>query len=238
MFKRCFLLIIAVTVAAACGASPTPAPTASELKLSPPWTGSEHFEYNIVAAKDGAAIGTGTIDVKPANSTTTIEQEYRFDTVVQHNIIQIDPQSLKPISGSQQVTGSKNDYSLATTYAGSALTIKATTAQGDKNLTIQVAPNAIDNDSVLMALRGIPFADGYTAPLNIVVAATALQVPSTLTVAARETLTVPAGTFETYKVALDFGSGSGQTAWFEVAAPHRMIQYANGGEKFVLAKSS
>lgn len=238
MLKRWLLLLFVAVLAAACGTSSTPAATSSELKLSPPWAGVEHFEYNIVADKDGSPIGSGTIDVKPSTTATTIEQQYQIGAVAQDITIEVDPQTLKPISGTQQVVGSPNDYSLATTYQNNTLTIKATTAQGEKDFTIDVAPGAIDNDSLLMVLRAVPFAEGYSASINIVVATTALQVPSTLTVAGKETVVVPAGSFEVYKVTLDFGSGAGQTVWYEVAAPHRLIQYDNGQTKFVLAQSA
>ncbi|HZY43942.1 MAG TPA: DUF3108 domain-containing protein [Anaerolineae bacterium] len=238
MLRKWFAITLIAALAGACGTNPMPVATSNELKLSPPWTGTEHFDYTVMADQDGSPIGSGAIDVKPSSDATTIEQHYQFDKVAQHLVVRIDPQSLKPLGGTQQVSGSPNDYSLATKYQNNELTIKATTSQGEKDFTLEVAPDAIDNDSVLMVLRGVPLTDGYSASFHIVVATTALQVPTTLNVAARETVTVPAGTFNTYKVTLGFGSGPGQTAWYEVAAPHRMIQYDNGQDKFVLVKSS
>ncbi len=238
MLKKCFLIIIAALAAACTNASPTSTATTTELKLSPPWTGNEHFEYNLLDDKDGSSIGAGTIDVRPSSTATSIEHLYQIGKVTQHIISIVDPHSLHPISGEQQVTGSPNDFSLVTTYLSNTLTIKATTVQGEKDFTIDVAPDSIDNDSVLMVVRAFPLAAGSTTSFDIVVGASAQQVKSTVTVVSQETLTVPAGTFETYKVTLGFGSGSGQTIWYEVAAPHRMIQYDNGSNKFVLAKSS
>jgi hypothetical protein len=238
MLKKWFLIALIAALAAACSTSPTPSATSTELKLSPPWIGNEHFEYNLLSDQDGSPIGSGTIDVRPSSTATSIEQLYQIGKVTQHIIGTIDPQSLRPISGEQQVTGSQKDFSLVTTYQNNTLTIKATTAQGEKDFTIGVAPDSIDNDSVLMTLRAFPLADGYTTSFNTVVGASALQINSTLSVVGKETITVPAGTFETYKVTLGFGSGSNQTTWYEVAAPHRLIQYDNGQNKFVLAKSS
>ncbi len=238
MLMKWFLSALLAALAAACGTSPAPSATSNELKLSPPWIGNEHFEYNLLSDETGSPIGSGTIEVRPSSNATTIEHRYLIGKVTQHIISIVDPQRLNPISGEQQITGSQNDFSLVTSYQNNVLTIKATTAQGEKDFTISVAPDSIDNDSVLMALRAFPLADGYTTSFNTVVGASALQIKSTLTVAGKETITVPAGTFETYKVTLGFGSGSDQITWYEVAAPHRLIQYDNGQNKFVLAKSS
>ncbi len=206
------------------------------MKLTPPWKGAEHFEYNIVKDSDNSAVGTSVFDIQPASDATTIEQRYQLGKVAQHFVVKVDPQTLKPLASDQELTGSPNDFSLTATYADNKLAATAKTAQGDKNATIDIAPDAYDNNSLLAILRGLPFSEGTAAAFTNVVTANAAQVKSTATVSGQESVTVPAGTFDTYKVVMDFGGAQKQTAWYEVADPHRLIKYDNGTTQFVLVK--
>jgi hypothetical protein len=236
MFRKLSWLITTVALVAGCAASPTPAP-GNALTLTPPWKGDEHFEYNWVSSQDNSIVGTSTFDIKLAADVTTLDEQDKIGTVTQHTVVKVDPQTLKPLSGQREVSGSPSDYTLTSTYQDGKLSITAKTAQGDKNASIDVPTDAIDNDSLLMVLRGAPLAEGYSASFTVIVSANALQVQSTAVVSATESVTVPAGTFQTYKVDFNF-SGTQQTAWYEVAAPHRLIQYANGATRLELVKET
>ncbi len=244
MFKRAVLILCVLAIVAGCGsnATSTASPSGSTstapatLKLTPPWKGAEHAEYDIVNSSDNSALGTSTIDIQPAADATTIEQRYQIGAVTQHFVVKVDPQTLKPRASDQELAGSPNDFSLTATYADNKLSITAKTAQGDKSTTIDVSPDAYDNNSLLAILRGLPFSTGDASSFTNVITANAAQVKSTATVAGQEAVTVPAGTFDTYKVVMDFGGAQKQTAWYEVADPHRLIKYDNGTTQFVLAK--
>lgn len=240
MFKKSIGLLLVVWLAAGCATNATPAASnpSNALALTPPWTADEHFEYNLVSSQNGSPIGSSTITIRLAPETTTFEEQDQLGKITQHDVVKVNPRSLKPISNEKQVTGSPNDFSLTATYQSGKLTVAAQTAQGDKNATVDVAVDAIENDSVLMALRGAPLTESYSAVFPIVVSANAAQIKTTVTVTGKESISVPAGSFETYKVEMTFGGAQKQTLWYEVAAPHRLIQYDNGATKFVLAKSS
>ncbi len=244
MFKKVVFILIVMVIAVGCSSNTTPTTSSSTptstasatLQVTPPWKGSEHAEYNIVKDSDNSALGTSTIDIQPASDATTIEQRYQIGNVAQHFVVKVDPQTLKPLTSTQELTGSPNDFSLTATYADNKLTVTAKTAQGDKNATIAVAPDAYDNNSLLAILRGLPFGTGAAASFTNVVTANAAQVKSTAAIAGQESVSVPAGTFETYKVIMEFGGVQKQTAWYEAAEPHRLIKYDNGTTQFVLAK--
>jgi hypothetical protein len=243
MPRKIVLILAIALVATSCSSSVTPTTSLAgatsaapvPLQVTPPWQGSEHAEYNIIKDSDQAALGTGTIDIQPASGVTTIEQRYQIGAVNQHLVVEVDAQTLKPLTSTQEITGSPNDFSLTATYAANKLAITAKTAQGDKSTTIDVDADAYDNNSLLAILRGFPFGMETAASFTNVVTANAAQVKSTAAVAAQESVTVPAGTFDTYKVILGFG-GTQQTAWYEVATPHHLIKYDNGTTQFVLTK--
>ncbi len=240
MFKKVVIVLCALVIVAGCGSSATPAASPSSsavsLKLTPPWTGADHAEYNIVKDADNSALGASTIDVQPASAATTVEQRVQIGAVTQHFLVKVDPQTLKPLVSTEEVTGSPNDFSLTGTYADNKLTVTAKTSQGEKNITVDVPPDAYDNNSLLAILRGLPLRAGNAATFTNVIPANAAQVTSTAAVAGQESVTVPAGTFDTYKVVMNFGGAQQQTAWYEVASPHRLIKYDNGTTQFVLAK--
>jgi hypothetical protein len=239
MSKKTWLPVIMLLIAVGCASSPaSSAPTASgdaSLKLTPPWHSDEHFEYNIVATQDGSLLGTSMIDVQPAGDVTTIKNVVKIGQITQSMTVTVRSSDLRPLSGEHQVTGSPNDFSLTSAYQNGQLTVQAQTAQGTKNATVNVDASALDNDSLLMVLRGAPLADNFSSPFTLVVSANATQVKAMLNVVGKESVTVPAGTFETYKVELSFGTQK-QTIWYEAVSPHRLIQYDNGTTKFVLTK--
>ena len=244
MFKKVVLILSVMVMAVGCSpnATTTTSPSASistaptTLKLTPPWKGGEHAEYNIIKDSDNSAVGTSTIDIQPARDATTIEQRYQIGNVAEHFVVKVDPQTLRPLTSTHELTGSPNGFSLTATYTDRQLTLTAKTAQGDKSTTIDVAPDAYDNNSLLTILRGFPFSTGTAASFTNVVTANAAQIKSTTTVAGQESVTVPAGTFDTYKVVMEFSGAPPQTSWYESADPHRLIKYDNGTNQFVLVK--
>jgi hypothetical protein len=240
MFKKVVIVLCALVSVAGCGsgAAPGAAPSGSAvpLKLTPPWTGADHAEYNILKDADNSLLGTSVIDIQPGGEATTVEHHLQISGVTQHFGVKVDPQTLKPLVTTEEVTGSPDDFSLTGTYANDKLAITAKTSQGDKSTTIDVPADAYDNDSLLPILRGLPFSAGYAASFTNIIPANAAQVKVTLTVPGQETVTVPAGTFDTYKVVMEFNGGHPQTAWYEVASPHRLIKYDNGTTQFVLTK--
>ncbi len=244
MFKKGLLALCAAAIVAGCGSSATPAaapagsttPVPATLQLTPPWKGNEHAEYNIIKDADNSALGTSVFDIQPASDATIVEQRLQLGAVTQHFVVKVDPQTLKPLVSTEEVTGSPNDFSLTGTYANNKLAITAKTAQGDKNATVDVPPDAYDNNSLLAILRGLPFSAGGASSFTNVVPVNAAQIKSTATISGQESVTVPAGTFDTYKVVMSFGGAQQQTVWYEIASPHRLIKYDNGTTQFVLAK--
>jgi len=134
------------TPAAAPSGSTATAPAA--LTLTPPWKGPEHAEYNIVKDSDNSALGTSTINIQPASDAprSTAPSNRRCGAALRR---QSRSTTLKPLVSDQELAGSPNDFSLTGTYADNKLTVTAKTAQGDKNATIDVSPDAYDNNSLL-----------------------------------------------------------------------------------------
>jgi hypothetical protein len=115
------------------------------------------------------------------------------------------------------------------------LDITATVNGKTTTASIDVPSNALDNDQLLMTLRALPFAQGYAADYVTVVAQNALRVNTTIAVVGTETIEVPAGSYEAWHVELQAGQST-QNAWYQVDAPHMLVQYDNGANRMVLVK--
>ena len=245
------LLIIALVPvgAAACGSGPEPATTPGTapatvgttatqdggLGLLPaPWQDGETADYDVLSAS-GNKIGTSQIAIAAQGDAWAVFESDKIVDLDQSWTIRIDAKTLRPLGQEKTIHTSATDATISTTYDGGKLSIKAVVKGEQRSASLDVPSNSIDNDQLLVTLRALPFAEGYEAKYTTVVAQNALKVGTTVRVKARETVSVPAGSFETWRVELDFGQGK-QQAWYSVAAPHRLVQYDNGATRMVLTK--
>lgn len=84
----------------------------------------------------------------------------------------------------------------------------------------------LDGGSVHLAVSTLPLAPGYTATLRTFDVLSGSAKVQRLEVKGEETVTVPAGTFVTYRVEIAPADGSpgGSTIWIERAAPRRVVR--------------
>ncbi len=224
-----FCVILVFLAATGCGASsPTIAPGVS---VAVPWGQGDRAEYTIEA--NGTPLGSLVFTTQRKDDGHIITTETAVGAVRDVSSVRVD-RELRPIGATRQVTGAgKSDFTLMTVYDKGKLTIQAKTADGDKAATINVPPDAWDNDQCLVRIRAMPLADGYTYRYTNVVGASATAVKTTVTVLGREKVEVPAGSFTAYKVELDFGQGK-NISWYDVNAPHHIVKYENTPIKQVI----
>ncbi len=228
------LLLVAWSLAAcgAAGGSNAPALTLG----AAPWQDGEQAVYNVLD-KNGSSVGTSTFAFKSDGGAWVLSTHDALSSVDQGATIHIDAQTLRPLSIEKTIKAQGTDATVSATYPAGAgrLPIMAVVNGKNKSAAVDVPANLLDNDQLLMTLRAAPLAEGYQASFVNVVVANATKINTTVRVLGSETVTVPAGTFDAWKVELSFG-GTQQTAWYEQAAPHRLVQYQNAGSKLVLAK--
>ena len=224
--KRWTLLAIAGIMLAACSKP------ATGLTLKAPWGNDpEHNEYVITRAADGKEVGNATIDIRRDGGAYVLDQRFTLGIVDDKITMRLRVDNLRPISGTREIIGTANDFSLASTYDNGKLTINAKTKDGDKAATINVPVEAIDNDSALMIFRGIPWAEGWEATFTNVVAANATQTKIGLKVVGKETVELPKGSVETWHLLMTVGQTT-QDFWYGVESPHYLIKYNNGATVF------
>jgi zinc protease len=125
------------------------------------------------------------------------------------------------------------------TFAGGRAKGAAVTpsAQGLKPVTVDVElpVGTIDDNALAFALPLLRWAPGAKHVLSSFSAGKGTVTPITLTVTATEQVTVPAGTFEAYRVE-QTGGEAPVTFFLATAAPHRLLKLTTGPVELVLAK--
>lgn len=127
------------------------------------------------------------------------------------------------------------------TYANGKATGKSKTPsqQGPVEITVnsEVPAGALDDNVVPAFMPIMPFAANAKIPFTVFQSGKGSAKNSGITVLGEEEVTVPAGTFKTYKATID---GAEQPTFFyvTVAAPHRLVKIALQGApiEIVLAK--
>lgn len=108
-------------------------------------------------------------------------------------------------------------------YSPTKVTITADGPEKDTVNEIDLDETVYDNEEAVHLIRRLPLAVGYKTKLPILVTfGTVNQLDVKLNVEQSETVTVPAGKFECYKVVLDLGHGMKQSLWF-TADEHRYL---------------
>ncbi len=103
----------------------------------------------------------------------------------------------------------------------------------DEPITLEFKPPVFDNEQGVQLFRRLPLEIGYKASIPIVTSLGANKIDIPVNVETTETLTVPAGTFECYKLVLGLVN---QTFWVSNDEHRYVVRFAAGGVTAELAK--
>ncbi|MFO7537372.1 MAG: YhfC family glutamic-type intramembrane protease, partial [Chloroflexota bacterium] len=218
-------LLFALLFLAACGA------VGDEIVLgAAPWQDGESSEYDVIGAQ-GERVGTAVWQwhTTPTGwqQTYTVTLPSRVDSglmLLGHDLL--------PRTSEMERGG----VAYATSYDDRQITINTTAADGTtSSSTINRSGLIIDNDQSLQVQRALPLADGYAAHYRGLVANTGAQFTTNLRVIGAESVTTPAGTFETWHVTMTT-AGATHDAWYAQEPPHLLVKYHNraAGSQFLL----
>lgn len=222
-------------VATATG-SPSATQAAGALPIaSVPWTDGEKDSYQWLE-KSGKQIGTEQVSLTKAGDVWTQEVVDDISGTKQDAKVRVDAKTLQPLGEDKTISSSQGNVELHTEYKDGKITATAVVNGENKQGSTDLPADYIDNDQLLMTLRGIDFKQGQEVKFTLVVGATLQKLATTVTVVGKETVQTPAGSFETWKTEMDFAGQAKQTAWYQVDAPHYLVQYDNGQTKLVLAQ--
>ena len=170
------------------------------------------------------AVGRLIVEVSPATGQTTLRQRFESETTEDSIDVVVDSRTLKPVSSRREIINDNPDdedlIEVMYTEAGASVTI------GDRQTGLSVPEHAYDNDSSLFLWRTLPFAEGYEGSYVTVITNRRSRQDVVLSVPRKETVTVPAGTFDCWRLEIATENAR-QVAWYADTPTRPLIRYDN-----------
>jgi len=241
--SRTFLLLalgLATILLAACTLSEEDSLPAQDIVVSIPWQVGEETSYTIM---DGdKAVGTGVLRIDQEDGQLRLSQHYQSPDFDDGSSVLVDPQTLKPIEGERVITSKDGALRIDVRYSGGTAEIERRAASEGKDEErrvdrLDVPEHAYDTGASLFLWRTIPMQVDYqTAYRSMATAVVGKSQENkvTLRVRRQETVEVPAGTFEAWRVEVRAPGGVKQTAWYTTDSARRLLKYDSGQYTFVL----
>lgn len=222
---------LALALVVACG----PAKSGSGLALgAAPWKDGDKASYDVVD-RSGTKLGTSVFEFAADGEAWVVSFVEKVASLDQAGKVRVEASTLRPLGEEKTLRVPGTDATVNLSYKNGKLEINAVVNGQNKQASLDVPADALENDQLLMTLRALRFAEGYEGRYTNVVGQNALKVNTTVRVKGKEEVTVPAGTFQTWRVELDFVQAR-QTVWYQLDAPHNMVQYDNGTTRYVLTR--
>jgi hypothetical protein len=239
---------IAVLALAGCEAT-TPGSATSEMVDAMTFVDGERLTYELVNVQ-GDPLGSGMLTVRLEGTRFVMEQRYESallndtEPSTDHVTVAVDTRTLRPFGGLREVVRVRNDgtkqhevYEWTYDVNGDVTGLYySSTVDGDSNDgELELRENHYDNESSLWLWRTLAFSEEFEAnyvsvnPMDGNQQTVKVQTPAT------ETIEVPAGTFEVWRLIVRNGR-SLRSAWINVEAPHEIVQWDNGDVIFRLAR--
>ncbi len=240
----------ALALVACAGASPSG--DTEDVVTQIPFGPGERLVYAI-RNEAGTRLGTGTFSVVGQDGRLSLRQEYEeaapppgMPPNSDAGAVEVDPTTLKPLSGSRQIERRVGNQAptdgYTWTYGESngkdvlrSNVIKHDGKPSMKDITLRA--HYYDNETSLWLWRTLAFSEGYEKFYVSANAVEQQQHTVNLSIRQRETVEVPAGTFEAWRLIFRNGRAV-RTAWVNVNAPHEVVKWDNGELLFVLESSS
>ena len=217
-------------------------PEIQPLSFNPaPWQAGEISNYQ-VTAQDGAAAGTarfrlllGDQQINPGG--WSIQREIDSQGVHEVVIVEVDAEDFSPSSTSLTRVSSQGQESEKIAYKNGAVDIELTSVMSvTTNHHIDVLSDIRVEPTLVQLVRALPLTANYATLLNSFSPATGTMDRVSVQVNKQERITVPAGTFDTWRVELKTNTST-SSVWIDRAAPHMLVKYMDGrnGGTFELA---
>ena len=211
---------------------------ATDIVTQIPWPDEERATYRVLD-DDGEEVGTLEMTVDPkGDDAYLLRQHFTFpeaDFTNEADVV-VGRGDLQPRHTTYVIEGPDGAASCIAEYAGSDVTVINVREDGERTDTLDVPNVAYDSWSDLFIWRTIDFSQGFDIEYADIVACQAPAPPQRLAVKLEvtggETIEVPAGSFETWRLEID--AGRDQKAWFTTDDAHILVRYDNGDQIFEL----
>lgn len=232
------LLALAVISLAACAPAEDAAPV-QDIFSAVPWGDQERARYSIY---DGDELkGTGELTIQKEGTGYRLSQAFESEQFLDNSSVMVNAADFKPTLATRTIsdkTGEQDTLNIEARYQGNWVEVRRWLEPSDEERIDRLAMPvySYDSSSDIFLWRTIPFRQGYRARYNdmlTVVLDRPADVRVTLEVAGQESVEVPAGRFQAWRLEIRSG-GREQVAWYAVQGTHPLVKYDNGDVVFVL----
>ena len=199
-----------------------------------PWPASEVARYRLLDGDDEKGSGVLTIDSQGGRVTfrQTFESEDFKDAVE----AVVDGVTMEPESVQRAIDGPDGERRWEVLYEGGVAKVVQHSEDDERQDNLSVPTRSYDSWTDVFLWRTIEFRDGYEASYSDVLSATLARpqvISQTVRVMGKETVVVPAGTFEAWRLEIRSDDGS-QEAWYADTDTRPLVRYDNGSLVFEL----
>jgi hypothetical protein len=193
----------------------------SDIVSTIPWPADESLTY-VVEDDDGETLGHIVLSVDVGSDDTELSSRFSGGGNTDEGVVRVESQTLKPISSHRRIDSGDEEEVVESTYTDEGVLIR----HGDRQSGLPVPEHAYDNDSSLFLWRTIAFAEGYESSYVTIITNHRTRDTVTLRVTGRESVTVPAGTFNAWRLEIR-GRNARQTAWYADIPSRPLLRYDN-----------
>jgi hypothetical protein len=195
----------------------------SEPQLLPvPWTDGEEMRI-LLKFQSGFVVGASSYMVNSAEANGRkiwLVRSRTFAGAQALSRVEVEAETFKPIHSlwKHSLIGEAD-----ATYLPAAAELKVKGKDETKNINLE--GTVYDNEQAIHLMRLLPYAEGYKTSLKFLSSLGGMVVPVELEFAKRETVEVPAGKFDCFRVQLNIG----QTFWYSADAHRYLVKLESGG---------
>ena len=233
------LLALLALPALACATGGAGSGGTEDIVRAVPFEDGERLVYELVDA-DGVVVGRGVFTTTARDGAFELIQTYDEAgtpsgerPIIDVATVVVDAATLRPRTSERTIQrrDPSDDESYEATYgAGGAeaqLVITQLSGGDERTREVELRDHHYDSQSSLWIWRAIALGEGFEANYVSVNPRDASQVTARLVLVDRQTIEVPAGSFDTWRLQVRNGRDT-RIAWIHVEPPHEIVQWDNG----------
>jgi len=235
--RRVSVLLALVILCAACGGGNDEL-VARDIVSSIPWDVTETARYRLLQGDD--VKGSGEFELFQDADGTRMTQSFTIPDEEIMDVVdaEVNLETLRPRLIARVIDGPEGKRECKAEYssAGNAVTVEQKAGEDERTDELGVPPEHYDSWSDLFLWRTIEFFEGQELKY-VDVLSCSLAKPDLLSVVLKvkeiEEVTVPAGTFQAWRLEIRSG-GRTQKAWYADDERRTLVRYDNGDLVFEL----
>ena len=229
------LAIVGLPALAALACESDGAPLSSQAVVSSiPWTAPEEARYRLLDGDDER--GTGLLTIEAADGTFEFRQEFDSEEFHDEVVAVADAETMAPLTVERQIEGPEGPRSWDVSYDDGVATVVQRTEDDERRDELAAPARSYEGWTDVFLWRTVDFREGYETTYADVLTADLAKpqiISQTIKVTRLETVNVPAGEFQAWRMEIS-SSGGSQTAWYADTPGRELLRYDNGTFVFEL----